>query len=75
MLVTDSTKEVERPAVQGLSDLIMNLAGALGGVVAGIIVVFGSYGILCAASAVPVVALAVVAAVPACRGDSYTRSG
>jgi MFS family permease len=75
VLVTDSTEEVERPAVQGLSDLIMNLAGALGGVAAGLIVLFGSYGLLCAASAIPVVALAVVAALPACRRDSYTRSG
>jgi MFS family permease len=75
VLVTDSTEEVERPAVQGLSDLIMNLAGALGGVAAGIIVVFGSYGLLCAASAVPVVVLAVVAALPACRRDSNRRSG
>lgn len=74
VLVTDSVEEVERPAVQGLSDLIMNLAGAVGGVVAGIIVAVSTYGVLCAAAAVPVVVLAVVAAVPACRRDSNTRT-
>jgi len=48
----------ERPAVQGLSDLMMNLAGALGGVVAGVVVMAWSYSVLCLVSIVPVVVLA-----------------
>jgi MFS family permease len=36
-LVTDSVEANERPSVQGLSDLSMNAAGALGGVAAGLI--------------------------------------
>lgn len=75
VMVTDGINEVERPAVQGLSDLTMNAAGAIGGVVAGFIVAFGSYPMLCLVSAIPVLLLGVFAAVPACRQDSYTRSG
>jgi MFS family permease len=59
-LVTDSTGERERPAVQGFSDLVMNLSAAVGGVVAGIVVATASYPVLCAVAAVPVVALVVV---------------
>jgi MFS family permease len=73
-LVTDEVDEAERPAVQGLSDLVMNAAGALGGVVAGIVVVASSYAVLCATALVPVVALGVIAAIPACRVHSNTRS-
>jgi len=75
VMVTDGISEVERPAVQGLSDLTMNVAGALGGIVAGFIVAFGSYPMLCLLSAIPVLVLGVFAAVPACRRDSYRRSG
>jgi MFS family permease len=57
-LVTDSVSPEERPSVQGLSDLVMNAAGALGGALAGLIVYFGSYGLLCAVAAVPVLGLA-----------------
>jgi len=60
-LVTDSVGPDERPSVQGLSDLVMNTAGALGGVAAGIIVFAGSYGLLCAAAAVPLLVLATMA--------------
>jgi MFS family permease len=73
-LVTDEVDEAERPAVQGLSDLVMNAAGALGGAVAGIVVFASSYAVLCATALVPVVALGVVAAIPACRAHSNTRS-
>lgn len=59
-LVTDAVAPEERPSVQGLSDLVMNAAGALGGAVAGVIVFMGSYGLLCAAASVPVLALAAV---------------
>ncbi|MFI6386393.1 MFS transporter [Nonomuraea sp. NPDC050547] len=45
-LVTESVPLDRRPAVQGLSDLIMNICGATGTVVAGAIVGGLSYGIL-----------------------------
>jgi MFS family permease len=73
-LVTDEVEPRERPAVQGLSDLTMNVAGALGGVVAGLVVWVSSYAVLNLVSAIPVVALAIFAALPACRKHSNTRS-
>ena len=56
-IVTDETDPDERPSVQGLSDLSMNVAGAVGGAAAGIIVMVSSYGWLCAAALVPLVVL------------------
>jgi MFS family permease len=56
-LVTDDVAENERPSVQGLSDLVMNLAAAVGGVIAGVIVATTSYSVLCAVTALPVLAL------------------
>ncbi|MFM8894593.1 MAG: hypothetical protein ACKOE2_04250, partial [Actinomycetales bacterium] len=73
-MLTDDTPEAERPAVQGLADLVMNGVGALGGAVAGVIVLAASYGALCAAALVPIVGLAVAVALPACRQSSNTRS-
>ena len=77
-LVTDEVEPRERPAVQGLSDLTMNVAGALGGVVAGVVVWLSSYAVLNLVAAVPVIALAVFAAMPACRTPvrcSFWRDG
>jgi MFS family permease len=45
-LVTDSVPIDRRPAVQGLSDLLMNVCGATGTIVAGAIVGLLSYGVL-----------------------------
>jgi MFS family permease len=73
-MVTDEVAAPERPAVQGLSDLVMNSAGALGGVVAGVVVLVASYGWLCAVAVLPLVGLAVAVATPACRMHSNTRS-
>ena len=73
-IVTDEVVASERPAVQGLSDLAMNAAGALGGIVAGIVVFAWSYGVLCAVALLPLVALCVAMAMPACRVHSNTRS-
>jgi MFS family permease len=42
---------------QGASDLVMNLSGAAGGAIAGVIIGTLSYGWLCFAAAVPVLAL------------------
>ena len=66
-LLTDDCDPAERPSVQGLSDLSMNVAGALGGALAGIIVLQSSYAVLCAAAAVPVLALLALVALPAMR--------
>lgn len=74
-IVTDETEPAERPAVQGLSDLTMNAAGAVGGVIAGVVVALASYGVLCAVALVPLVGLAVAVSIPACRVHSNTRSG
>lgn len=58
-LVTRAVDARERPSVQGLSDLSMNVAGAIGGAAAGLIVMWSSYGWLCAAALVPIALLAV----------------
>ena len=50
-----------RPASQGASDLVMNIAGAGGGALAGVIIGTLSYGWLCFFAAIPVVGLAVSA--------------
>jgi len=57
-MVTDATDAGERPAVQGLSDLAMNVAGAVGGAAAGLIVWGFGYTVLCLAGLVPLVILA-----------------
>ena len=59
-LLLDDVGPVERPSVQGLSDLVMNGAGAVGGVIAGLVVAFSSYAVLCAVAMVPVVALGIL---------------
>ena len=59
-LLVDDVGAVERPSVQGLSDLVMNVAGAIGGAIAGLVVAFSSYGVLCAVAAIPVIGLALL---------------
>ena len=49
-----------RASSQGASDLVMNLSGAGGGAIAGIIIGTLSYGWLCLAAAIPVLALGVM---------------
>ena len=73
-LVTDEVEPRERPSVQGLSDLTMNVAGAIGGVIAGLVVWLSSYAVLNAVAAIPVLALGVLTMLPACRRRSNTRS-
>ena len=46
-----------RPSVQGTSDLMMNGAGALTGALSGLVIAFGSYGLLCALALIPVLGL------------------
>jgi MFS family permease len=45
-LLTESVAVPDRPAAQGLSDLCMNVGGAVGGVVAGVVVTAWSYAAL-----------------------------
>lgn len=61
-LLTDSVPGPARAAVQGLSDLTMNAAAGIGGVMAGLIVARGGYGVLNLVGAcllLPLAALAV----------------
>ena len=74
-LLVEDVDPADRPAVQGAGDLVMNVAGALGGAAAGVLVALWSYGVLCAVALLPVAALAVLLALPACRSRSNTRSG
>ena len=58
-LVARSTDGAVRPLVQGISDLTMHLAGAAGGLLAGIVVAVFGYGVLNAAAGVLTVPLVV----------------
>jgi predicted MFS family arabinose efflux permease len=48
-----------KTSAQGASDLVMNLSGAGGGALAGVIIGTLSYGWLCLAAAIPVAILGV----------------
>jgi MFS family permease len=58
-LLSESVEATFKSSSQGASDLVMNLAGAGGGAIAGVIIGTLSYGWLCFAAAVPVGLLAV----------------
>lgn len=58
-LLSESVSLEMRPASQGASDLVMNLSGAGGGALAGVIIGTLSYGWLCLFAAVPVVVLSI----------------
>lgn len=45
-LLTESVPVDERPNVQGTADLVMGIAGASAGLLSGVVVGFGSYGLL-----------------------------
>jgi predicted MFS family arabinose efflux permease len=66
-LVTDEVAAPDRPSVQGLSDVVMNAAGAVGGAIAGLIVLASSYGVLCAAALLPLIGLGIWVALPSSR--------
>jgi MFS family permease len=57
-LLTESVPVNLKAGTQGVADLVMNLSGALGGAVAGIIIAVLSYGWLCVMASIPVIALA-----------------
>jgi MFS family permease len=54
-LLVESLAVEDRPSIQGVSDLLMNAAGALGGAVSGIIIATSSYAVLCLVASLPVV--------------------
>jgi MFS family permease len=57
-LQSESVSDEFRTSSQGASDLVMNLAGAGGGAIAGVIIGTLSYGWLCTIAAIPVLVLA-----------------
>jgi MFS family permease len=57
-LLTESVDSDFKSSAQGASDLIMNLTGAVGGALAGVIISLLGYGWLCLISTVPVIILA-----------------
>jgi MFS family permease len=60
-LLSESVPEPVRPSAQGLSDLVMGLAGAAGGAASGLVVALAGYPtltLLAAVSALPLLALA-----------------
>ncbi|MFY0406227.1 MFS transporter [Solicola sp. PLA-1-18] len=59
-MVASSVDGPERTAVQGLSDVAMNLAGALGGLLAGAVVALAGFEVLAVAAGVLVVPLLVL---------------
>jgi MFS family permease len=60
-LLAESVPLEGKAASQGLSDLLMNSGGALGGAIAGLIIAFLSYGWLCALVTLPVTYLLIKA--------------
>jgi MFS family permease len=56
-LLSESVSPEMKPATQGASDLVMNLSGAAGGALAGLIIGTLSYAWLCFFAAVPVLYL------------------
>jgi predicted MFS family arabinose efflux permease len=58
-LLTESVPTEIKAGTQGVADLVMNLSGAAGGAVAGIVIATLSYGWLCLLASIPVVGLAV----------------
>lgn len=66
-LLTSAVSTDERPATQGLADVVMGLAGAVGGVAAGVVVGSLGYGALASGSAVVGVVVLVLGAVAVAR--------
>lgn len=60
-LLTESIADDVRASVQGTSDTVMNLSGAIGGALAGVIIATTSYGWLCTLASLPVLALGLFA--------------
>ena len=56
-LLAESVDQKFRVSAQGASDLVMNLSGAAGGAIAGVIIGVLSYGFLCLSASMPVAVL------------------
>lgn len=74
-LLVEDVDPADRPAVQGASDLVMNIAGAAGGIVAGIVVAAWSYSVLCLVALLPVAALGVYVVVSLRRLPAAPQGG
>jgi MFS family permease len=74
-LLSESVPGELRAAAQGLSDLLMGLAGALAGAVSGVIVESWGYTTLTLLAALATAPLVVLVAWPAYRGDAHADSG
>lgn len=59
-LLSESVDLEMKPASQGASDLVMNLSGAVGGALAGLIIGTLSYGWLCFFASIPVLVLFII---------------
>ncbi|MET0740927.1 MAG: MFS transporter [Candidatus Nanopelagicales bacterium] len=73
-LLSESVPADIRTTVQGASDLVMNVCGAAGGALAGVVVALFSYGWLNVLTGALVIGLGVATTHPACRTGSNTRS-
>ena len=73
-LLTDEVSPINRPAVQGFSDLLVNISSAVGGITAGLLILTASFEILCAVALVPLIGITVVISIPACRRHSASSS-
>ena len=71
-LLTDEVSPINRPAVQGFSDVLVYISSAAGGITAGLIILTASFEILCAVALVPLICITVVILIPACRRHSAT---
>ncbi|HUQ61073.1 MFS transporter [Lentzea sp.] len=63
-LLTESVRVEDRPAAQGFSDLVMNVGGAIGGAVSGIVVTAWSYaalGLIVGFTALPLLVVCLLA--------------
>lgn len=60
-LLSETVSDHYRASAQGVSDLVMNLSGAVGGAFAGVIIATLSYGWLCAIAAIPVAGMTLFA--------------
>lgn len=57
-LLAESVPVEIKAGSQGVADLVMNLSGAAGGALAGVIIAVSSYGWLCAIATIPLIGLA-----------------
>lgn len=60
-LLSETVSDHYRAAAQGVSDLMMNLSGAVGGAAAGVIIATLSYGWLCGLASLPIIAMTLFA--------------